>query len=147
MSDSTSLRVYWSGQLRLYNCDQCCRRWYFTFNGAECSAPAAIDAVVYMRYGTGSRLKNLHRPRHVEGVCDKIHKGTVRVGFWVGNCAGYGSADANTGWDHLPPFKLFTEQQTPIPHFYKLEFTRQHQPRIRYAMYGLKSREKIVKNK
>jgi hypothetical protein len=23
----------------------------------------------------------------------------VRVGFWVGNCAGYGSADAHTGWN------------------------------------------------
>ena len=80
-SDNTSLRVYWSGQLRIYNCDACCRRWYFTFNGAECSAPAAIDAVVYMTYGTGERQKNLHRPRHVEGVCDKIHKGTVRVDF------------------------------------------------------------------
>ena len=57
MSDNTSLRVYWSGQLRLSHCDNCCKRWYFTFNGVECSAPAAIDAVVYMRYGTGSRLK------------------------------------------------------------------------------------------
>ena len=111
MSDNTSLRVYWSGQLRLYGCDNCCKRWYFTFNGAECSAPAAIDAVVYMRYGTGSRLKNLHRPRHVEGVCDKIHKGTVRVGFWVGNCKGYGSADAYTGWNSVS--RMFVEEIPP----------------------------------
>ena len=76
-SDSTGLRVYWSGHLRIYNCNSCCKRWYFTFNGAECSAPAAIDATVYMYRGTGSRINNLYRPRHVEGVCDKIHKGTV----------------------------------------------------------------------
>ena len=42
--------------------------------------------------------KNLHRVRHIEGVCEKFHKGTVRVGFWVGNCAsGYKSADAYAG--------------------------------------------------
>ena len=110
-SDNTSLRVYWSGQLRIFNCNHCCKRWYFTFNGAECSAPAAIDAVVYMRYGTGSRLKNLHRPRHVEGVCDKIHKGTVRVGFWVGNCKGFGSADAVTGW--ISVSRMFVEEIPP----------------------------------
>ena len=98
MSDNTALRVFWTGALRIYNCDSCCSRWYFTFNGAECSSPAAIDGGVYMRYGSGSRLKDLHRVRHIEGVCEKIHKGTVRVGFWVGKCASHKSADANTGW-------------------------------------------------
>jgi len=86
MSDKTALRVYWAGNLRIHNCNSCCRRWYFTFNGAECSAPAAIDGVVYMAYGTGGKFtKNLHRPRHIEGVCEKLRKGTVHVGFWVGN--------------------------------------------------------------
>ena len=98
LSDNTALRVFWTGALRIYNCDDCCSRWYFTFNGAECSSPAAIDGGVYMRYGSGSRLKNLHRVRHIEGVCEKIHKGTVRVGFWVGKCGSYKSADATTGW-------------------------------------------------
>ena len=51
-----------------------------------------------MEYGNKSGAKkNLHRVRQIEGVCEKVHKGTVRVGFWVGNCAGYGSADAQTG--------------------------------------------------
>ena len=85
LSDNTALRVSWTGALRIYNCDSCCSRWYFTFNGAECSSPAAIDGGVYMRYGSGSRLKNLHRVRHIEGVCEKIHKGTVRVGFGSAN--------------------------------------------------------------
>ena len=65
LSDNTALRVSWTGALRIYNCDSCCSRWYFTFNGAECSAPAAIDGAVYMRYGSGSRLKNLHRIAYV----------------------------------------------------------------------------------
>ena len=110
-SDNTGLRVYWSGQLRIYNCNSCCNRWYFTFNGAECSAPAAIDTVVYMYRGAGSRINNLYRPRHVEGVCDKIHKGTVRVGFWVGSCSGYGSADAATGWKSVS--RIYVEEVPP----------------------------------
>jgi len=111
MSEKTALRVYWAGNLRIHNCDNCCRRWYFTFNGAECSTPAAIDGVVYMQYGNGGKLKNLHRPRHIEGVCEKIRKGTVRVGFWVGNCAGYGSADAYTGWNSVS--RIYVEEIPP----------------------------------
>ena len=109
-SATTGLRVFWSGTLRLYNCHACCRRWYFTFNGAECSTPGAIDGVVYMVHGNGAK-KDLHRPRHIEGVCEKIHKGTVRVGFWVGNCAGYGSADAYTGWNSVS--RLYVEEVPP----------------------------------
>ena len=111
-SDNTALRVYWAGNLRINNCDNCCSRWYFTFNGAECSTPAAIDGVVYMRYGTGSKYKNLHRPRHIEGVCEKLHKGTVRVGFCVGRCAGYGFVvDAATGWNSVS--RIYIEEIPP----------------------------------
>ena len=109
-SDTTGLRVFWSGTLRLYNCHGCCRRWYFTFNGAECSTPGAIDGVVYMVHGNGGK-KDLHRVRHIEGVCEKIRKGTVRVGFWVGNCAGYGSADAETGWNSVS--RIYVEEVPP----------------------------------
>ena len=104
-SDNTALRVYWAGNLRIVNCNSCCSRWYFTFNGAECSTPAAIDGVVYMQYGRGSRYKNLYRPRHLEGVCEKLRKGTVRVGFWVGRCSGVRSADAYTGWYCVPDLR------------------------------------------
>ena len=109
-SATTGLRVFWSGTLRLHNCHACCRRWYFTFNGAECSTPGAIDGVVFMVQGNSGR-KDLHRVRHIEGVCEKIHKGTVRVGFWVGNCAGYGSADAHTGWNSVS--RLYVEEVPP----------------------------------
>ena len=109
-SDTTGLRVFWSGDLRLYNCHDCCRRWYFTLNGSECSTPAPIDGIVYMVYGSGAK-KNLHRVRHIEGVCEKIHKGTVRVGFWVGNCAGHKSADAYTGWNSVS--RIYVEEVPP----------------------------------
>ena len=45
--------------------------------------------------------KNLLRVRHIEGRCNNIHKGKVRVGFWIGNCPGYGNADGYTGWQSV----------------------------------------------
>ena len=78
----------------------------------ECSAPAAIDGVVYMINGNGAKKKDLHRPRHIEGVCEIVHKGVVRVGFWVGNCGGYGSADAHTGWNSVS--RIYVEE-VPSP--------------------------------
>lgn len=95
----TSLRVYFAGNLRIYKCNQCCSRWYFTFNGAECSAPGPIEGAVYMNRGQD---QDLHRHRHIEGHCNNIHKGKVRAGFWVGDCkTGHTLADAYTGWATL----------------------------------------------
>ena len=37
-----------------------------------------------MRVGT----QNIHRHRHIEGYCNKVPRGHVRVRFWVGNCVG-----------------------------------------------------------
>ena len=64
-----------------------------------------------MRYGRGSRLNELYRVRHIEGVCEKIHKGTVRVGFWVGKCVGEKSADAYTGWKSV--YRIYVEEIPP----------------------------------
>ena len=91
----TSLHVAWTGCFRVHDCKNCCKRWYFTFNGAECSAPLPIDGAVYL--GHVSVAQDPHRVRHIEGRCNNIHKGKVRVGFWVGNCRGFGNADAHTG--------------------------------------------------
>ena len=101
----TALHVYWTGALRIHNCNSCCKRWYFTFNGAECSAPLPIDGIVYMQTGSN---KDLHRVRHIEGHCNNIHKGKVRVGFWIGNCASYGNADGATGWNSVS--RIFVEE-------------------------------------
>lgn len=109
-SADTGLRVFYNGDLRLYNCHACCRRWYFTFNGVECSAPQAIDGVVYMLHGNNAQ-KNLHRVRQIEGVCERVPKGIVRVGFSVGNCVGYGTADAFTGWNSVS--RIYVEEVPP----------------------------------
>ena len=101
----TALRVSWTGALRLTGCTHCCKRWYFTFNGAECSGPLPIDGIVYL---SGVKSLNPHRVRHIEGHCDSIHKGKVSVGFWVGNCDGYGNADAYSGWNAVS--RIYVEE-------------------------------------
>ena len=131
----TALHVYFDGNLRIYNCDACCSRWYFTFNGAECSSPGSIDGAFYMAKGAG---KNPHRHRHIEGHCNNIHKGKVRVGFWVGNCNGRKLADAYTGWTTMS--RIFIEEvsraQQQICHIpskkaiWKLEIIRQSNRRM-----------------
>jgi len=102
----TALHVYFAGNLRIYGCDHCCSRWYFTFNGAECSSPGSIDGAFYMQTG---KNHNLYRHRHIEGHCNNIHKGKVRVGFWVGSCnTGHKNADAKTGWPTMS--RIFIEE-------------------------------------
>ena len=101
----TSLHVYWTGTLRIHKCNYCCKRWYFTFNGTECSGPLPIDGLVYKQKG---RDKDLLRVRHIEGHCNNIPKGKVLVGFWIGNCPGYGYADGNTGWNSVS--RIFVEE-------------------------------------
>ncbi|KAL9975764.1 hypothetical protein ACROYT_G012958 [Oculina patagonica] len=102
----TALHVYFAGNLRIHGCDDCCSRWYFTFNGAECSSPGPIEGALYMQTG---KNQNLHRHRHIEGHCNNIHKGKVRVGFWVGSCnVGKKLADAYTGWPEMS--RIFIEE-------------------------------------
>lgn len=105
-SNDTSLKVFVASNLRITNCDICCKRWYVTFNGTECSNPVPIDGVVYMWKGKGTQ--NLHRPRVIAGHCHKVPTGTVNVQFNVGNCRGYGNADAYTGWNSSS--RIFIEE-------------------------------------
>ena len=102
----TALHVAWTGALRVYACAECCKRWYFTLNGAECSTPLPIDGVVYL--GSSGKTQNPHRVRHIEGHCNNIHKGKVRLGFWVGNCARYGHGNVKTGWNSVS--RIFIEE-------------------------------------
>ena len=101
----TALHVYWTGALMITTCNGCCKRWYFTFNGAECSAPLPIDGIVYMETGGNN---NPYRVRHIEGHCNNIHKGKVRVGFWIGNCASFGNVDGYTGYNSVS--RMFVEE-------------------------------------
>ncbi|XP_071490016.1 collagen triple helix repeat-containing protein 1-like [Diadema antillarum] len=97
-SATSSLYVAFSGCTRLYGCHGCCCRWYFTFNGAECSNPQVIDGTVYMAHYSSA---DLHRHRTISGICDGLAAGDITVAFNVGACSGYGYFDCYTGWNSI----------------------------------------------
>ena len=74
-----------------------CNRWYFKFNGNECSGPMTIEAVVYNNWQS-SGYHNLLHHRSFEGYCENIPQGTVRVELWIGRCIGTTLGDAYTGY-------------------------------------------------
>lgn len=78
-------------------CDSCCKRWFVTFNGAECSGPLPIDVVLWIR----NKDEDNHRPGAIEGYCENIHKGRIRVAINIGNCPGYRDSDGYTGWNSV----------------------------------------------
>ena len=77
-----------------------CNRWFFKFNGNECSGPMTIEAVVFKCWPSGS--PNLLHHRSFEGYCENIPQGRVTVELWVGKCSsGHTLGDANTGWSSV----------------------------------------------
>ena len=74
------------------------------------SVAPLIELMARSIYGNSSWAgKKLHRHRHIEGQCNNIHKGKVRVGFWVGNCNnGHALADAYTAWTTMS--RIFIEE-------------------------------------
>jgi len=93
----TALRVVYQGNFYLGGCNGCCKRWFITFNGAECSGPLPIDVVWWM----ASSSQHTHKLGAIEGYCDNIHKGKIRVGINIGNCAGSGNSNGYTGWNSV----------------------------------------------
>ena len=77
-----------------------CNRWFFKFNGNECSGPMTIEAVVYNHWPSGS--PNLLHHRSLEGYCENILQGRVTVELWVGQCpSGHILGDAYTGYQSI----------------------------------------------
>ena len=89
-----------------------CNRWYFKFNGNECSGPMTIEAVVYNSWPSGS--PNLLHHRLFEGYCENIPKGAVRVELWVGQCSRETLGDAYTGWNSVSRI-MIEEVSFPSP--------------------------------
>ena len=87
--------MFYEGTLRSYG-KNICSRWHFTFDGSECTKPATIEGIVNI-LPSG----NPHRHRHIEGYCNQIPKGHIRVGFWTGKCEQYNLGDGNTGWQSI----------------------------------------------
>ena len=78
-----------------------CNRWYFKFNGNECSGPMTIEAVVYNNWSSSYGNHELQHHRSFEGYCENIPQGTVRVELWVGECHGETLGDGETGWNSV----------------------------------------------
>ena len=93
------MKVVASSDMRIYGCNDCCKRWFITFDGQECST-VAIDGIVFMEFGAGTRHKNLHRPRVIRGHCRIDKQGAVNVALNVGKCKHRPkNVDAYTGWE------------------------------------------------
>ena len=99
LQSNSALRVSFQGTLRL-NSHGKCSRWYFKFNGNECSGPMTIEAVVYSGWPSG-RVPDLQYHRSFEGYCENIPQGAVRVELWVGQCSSYTLGDSYTGWSSV----------------------------------------------
>ena len=85
--------------MRVYGSSEKCNRWYFKFNGNECSGPMTIEAAVYNEWSSGN--PNLLHHRSFEGYCENISQGAVRVELWVGKCGGRALGDAHTGFESV----------------------------------------------
>ena len=48
LQSSSALRVLFLGNMGVYGSNSKCNRWYFKFNGNECSGPMAIEAAVQL---------------------------------------------------------------------------------------------------
>ena len=53
-----------------------------------------IEGIVYTLNSNEMPLRH----RQIEGYCENISAGEVRVGFHIGQCSGYSVADGHTGW-------------------------------------------------
>ncbi|XP_062519249.1 collagen triple helix repeat-containing protein 1-like [Corticium candelabrum] len=110
-SGNSALRVAYAGNLRVYcgSHSACCSRWYFTFNGGECSGPMTIEGLVY----SNRKGDSVHRHRQIEGYCENIPAGQIKVAFHVGKCARWTGTlyDAHTGWDSTS--RIIIEETSP----------------------------------
>jgi len=95
LHDNTALRVSYQGNVRVYS-NYKCNRWYFKFNGSECSGPLPIDSVVFNGWPGG--LSSILRHHSFEGYCENLARSTVSVELWVGRCPGASLGNAYTGW-------------------------------------------------
>ncbi|PFX29261.1 collagen triple helix repeat-containing protein 1-like, partial [Stylophora pistillata] len=99
LQSDTAIKVSFQGNMRVSGSNKC-NRWFFKFNGNECSGPMTIEAVVYSYWPSGS--PNLHYHRSLEGYCENILQGRVNVELWVGKCSsGHTQGNAHTGWQSV----------------------------------------------
>ena len=95
----TSLHVYWTGALRISGCNACCKLWYFTFNGAECSAPLSM-----------TELSTCRQAVIKISIASAILRGTV-ITSTKGRCAWDSGSEIAPGMETL----MGTQDGGPCP--------------------------------
>ena len=105
--DNTTLHVVYQGNIRVHGINAC-KRWYITLNGAECSGPMPIDAVIWTR----DQSTDDYRHGSIEGYCEGVHRGKVRVAINIGNCPGYGGMVSDSGWMSVSRLMI---EEVPAP--------------------------------
>ena len=72
------------------------QKWWYTIHwriGKECKDPATIDTAIY---ANGS--VNRHIPGVIDGICNNIPAGPVKVGLSIAACSGVNGGNGYTGW-------------------------------------------------
>lgn len=111
LSENSALKVEFNGDYRICCCLDCCKRWFFTFNNAECQ-PLAIDGLMHIHINQGKTDSNIHKTTQIAGYCEGIGKGIVRVAINVGDCVGKkAGSDAYTGWNSVT--RIMIEEVPP----------------------------------
>ena len=102
MQSDTAIKVSFQGNMRVRGTSAKCNRWFFKFNGNECSGPMTIEAAVYNGWPSSAGDPSLLHHRSFEGYCENIPQGTVTVELWVGSCpSGHTLGNAYTGWSSV----------------------------------------------
>ena len=110
LHDNTALRVSFQGNVRVYGHNQC-NRWYFKFNGNECSDPLPIDSIVHNNNWVAGSSADIFRHHSFEGYCENLARGIVGVELWVGKCSGERLGDAYTGYNSVS--RIMIEEVPP----------------------------------
>ena len=97
LQSDTAIKVSFQGNILVHGSVKC-NRWFFKFNGNECSGPMTIEAVVLNNWASSAGNPYLYHHRSFEGYCENIPQGRVTVELWVGSCpSGSTLGNAYTG--------------------------------------------------
>lgn len=96
LHENTAIRVSFQGSTHIY-ANKVCSRWFFKFDGIECSGPLPIESIFYTDWWKSEKPDN-YRHQSFEGYCENLPQGTVSVELWVGQCSGYALSRTYTGF-------------------------------------------------
>ena len=99
LQSDTAIKVSFQGNTQVYGTSKY-NRWFFTFNGNECSGPMTIEAAVFNNWPSGS--PELLHHRSFDGYCENIPQGRVTVELWVGQCPSANTlGNTYNGWESI----------------------------------------------